>query len=78
MAQLTFNIPDAQMPNVTQAYGRGRGWMAEIPDPEVLDGETMIPNPETEAKYAKQQISQDIQAQVKHYQGGQIEEIPIT
>jgi hypothetical protein len=76
MAQLTFQIPDARMPEVTEAYGRGRGWLAEVADPD--NSGTMIPNPETEAKYAKNQIMQDIQTHVKHYQGQQIAKIPIS
>lgn len=78
MAELRFQIPDAQMPNVTEAYGRGRGWLAEIPDPDALDGETTIPNPESEAKFAKKQIMEDIKRHVKHYQGQQISEISIS
>ena len=76
MAELKFTIPDAKMPEVTEAFGRGRGWLAEVSDPN--NPGTMIPNPESEAKYAKKQISQDIQRHVKHYQGNLIEEVPIT
>jgi hypothetical protein len=76
MAQLVFNIPDARMPEVIEAWGRGRGWADEIPDPNNI-GQTM-PNPETEQQYAKKMIREDIQRHVKHYQGQQIEPIPIT
>ena len=74
MAKLTFDIPDARMPEVIEAFGRGRGWSPEFPD---ANGD-MQPNPETEQHYAKEQIRQDIIRHVKHYQGSQIAEIPIT
>lgn len=76
MGQLTFNIPDTRMGEVTEAYGRGRGWQAEVRDPD--NEGALIPNPESEAKYAKRQIAQDMQMQVKHYQGQKITAPEIT
>ena len=76
MAQLSFQIPDAHMPDLVEAWGRGRGWLASIPNPD--NPEEMIPNPQTEQVYAKNTIKDEIIQQVKHYQGQQIDAIPIS
>lgn len=76
MAELKFTIPDARMPEVIEAWGRGRGWLSEIGDQN--NPGQLIPNPETEQAYAKKMIREEIARHVKHYQGEQIAEIPIS
>ena len=76
MAELKFTIPDARMPEVVEAFGRGRGYSPEIAD--VDNPGEMIPNPQTEAQYARTQMMDDIIRHVKHYQGQKIAEIPIS
>ena len=76
MAALTFNIPDANMPDVIKAWGRGRGWVAEVADPN--NPGTNIPNPQNEQAYAKEMMKDMIRQQVKHYTSQSMADIPIS
>lgn len=74
MANLTFTIPDARMPDLIDAWGAG--WLAQIPDQD--NPGSMIPNPETKPQFAKENIRRMIVERVRVYEGRQLPEFPVT
>lgn len=63
MAQLIFQIPDAQMQDVIDAWGEGYDIGKQ--------------GNETQTQYAKRQIATAIKMRVKTFQGKQIPEIDV-
>jgi hypothetical protein len=73
MATLSFQIPDARMPELVDAWSLG--WPAEVIDP--ADPSKMIPNPQTQQQYAKEQIRQVIVTRVQQHLSAQTA-FPVT
>lgn len=67
MANITIQIPDAQMANVVEAFTKQYGYQDTIPDP-ANPGQT-IPNPETKNQFVQKMIRNYIKETVAGYQG---------
>lgn len=62
MATISFNIPDAAMPRVIDAFATAYQYQATVPNP---NGEGTVPNPQTKAQFARQRILSYIQEVVR-------------
>lgn len=67
MANITIQIPDAQMQNVVDAYTKQFGYQDTTPDPANPGG--TIPNPETKQQFVQRMIRNSIKETVAGYQG---------
>jgi hypothetical protein len=73
MATLRFNIPDADMPRVLNAWGVN--WSDQVLDEST--GQT-APNPQTKQAFARQEIRKMIAERVRSYEATQAQSIDIT
>lgn len=67
MANITIQIPDAQMQRVMDAFTKQFGYQDTIPDPDNL-GQTK-PNPETKQQFVQKQFRTYIKDVVAGYEG---------
>ena len=67
MAKLTFDIPDARMPEFIDAWAEGYQ--------DTIDG---APNPQTKQQFARQQIRNALAGRVHAYQSIQPPTFPIA
>lgn len=71
--QLTFNIPDDKYDRFIAAWSVN--YQDQILDP---DGSGTLPNPQTRAQFAKEQIRDMLHSQVRNYESTQVMDIGIT
>lgn len=63
MATVTLSIPDAALPRVIAAFVGRYNW------PTTIDG---VPNPETQAQFAKRMVAEFIRHTVRDWELGQV------
>ena len=76
MANITIQIPDAQMTNVVSAFTQMYGYQDTIPDPDpdpAKNGKP-IPNPETKQQFTQRLIRNYIKDTVASHQGQQAQQ----
>lgn len=67
MANITIQIPDAQMTNVIEAFVKMHGYQDTVVDPQ--DPMKQIPNPETKPQFTQRMIRNFIKDTVAAHQG---------
>lgn len=67
MAQLTITIPDVALQRVLAAFAANFGYRLAVPDP-ANPGQT-IPNPQTLAAFAQEQVRLWVKGIVKNHEG---------
>lgn len=69
MANITITIPDASLTRIINGMATSYGYQTMIADPNDPTGETLIPNPQTKAQFAKQALIKVIKQAVIQAEG---------